>query len=186
MGFNFFINKFFTIIEYYRYKRRLNIYKTIYVNLRSLPFSIAVKFPIYIYGRCKIISLKGQIEIDGLIQKGVIKIGVSDPLRSLNSVSTIQNEGTIKFGTNVVLCKGINLGCKANAEISIGKCSYIADNVTILSHLEITIGNYALVGNNTVFMDTDFHYLIKFLYLLIYQMIKESMKLRSIYLIFYC
>lgn len=34
---------------------RFRIFKTLYVNFRSLPFRQAVKLPIYVYGRVRII-----------------------------------------------------------------------------------------------------------------------------------
>ncbi len=155
-----FINKCFSLLEFYRYKRRLNILKTIYVNLRCFSLPVALRFPIFIYGKCKVISLKGEIKIAGEIKKGTIKIGVSDPLRSLNSISTIKIAGKIIFGNNVVLRRGITLGCEFNSVINIGRHTYIGDNVTILSHLNITFGNYVRVANNTTFMDSDIHFML--------------------------
>lgn len=153
------INRTFTFFEYLKFKSRLNLFKTIYVNLRSLPFSKAMYFPIFIYGKLKIISLNGCIEITDPIEKGMIKIGLSDPLRSLNSTSVIQNDGRIIIGKNVIMRKGISIGTKPNAVIQFGSNVFISDNTTITSHVSVMIGNNTIIGNNSTIMDTDFHYL---------------------------
>ena len=90
----------------------------------------------------KFFHWKGEMEIDGDVRSGIVKIGISDPLRSSNSISIIQNLGTIKFGACVVLRRGIVLGCQPNSEISFGNDTYIGDNVSIIQMsifpLEIT------------------------------------------------
>ena len=44
-------------------RTRIRLFKTAYVNFRTLPFKQAVKWPIFIYGRVKLYNLSGQIEI---------------------------------------------------------------------------------------------------------------------------
>ena len=56
-------------------RTRIRLFKTAYVNFRTLPFKQAVKWPIFIYGRVKLYNLSGQIEIRGPVERGMIKFG---------------------------------------------------------------------------------------------------------------
>ena len=56
---------------------RLSLWRTCYVNCRLLPFSQAIHFPIFIYGRVKLYILTGSVEIKAPINKGMIKIGMN-------------------------------------------------------------------------------------------------------------
>lgn len=50
--------------------------KTIYLNFKLLPWNIAVKLPIYLYGPVNLYWLKGKIEIkSNKIYRGMIKLG---------------------------------------------------------------------------------------------------------------
>ena len=54
---------------------RLNITKTIYINFKTQRFSQAIKFPIFVYGPLKIVSLKGDMIFKTSIKTGMVKIG---------------------------------------------------------------------------------------------------------------
>lgn len=58
--------------------RKCNVIKTIYINFKMLPLKVAVRLPIYVYGKTIFRSLSGTIEIKGVIHAGMIKIGKND------------------------------------------------------------------------------------------------------------
>jgi acetyltransferase-like isoleucine patch superfamily enzyme len=154
------INIFFSKCESFIVRwDRVNWIKTIYVNFRSLPFPIAIKFPVYIYGRCKIFSLSGNFEIEGKIKSGMIKLGLSS-IKSKNSVSIIDNIGTIHFFNKATIRRGFKITVSKSAFLSIGNNVLISDNVEITSKKSIIIGEGVRFANNVVVMDTDFHFLV--------------------------
>ena len=54
--------------------------KTIYLNFKLLPWNIAVKLPIYLYGPVNLYWLKGKIEIKSKENKGttvIVKLPVT-------------------------------------------------------------------------------------------------------------
>ncbi len=64
------------LIDYFESKiqaKRLALFKTLYINFRCLPTKQAIKFPIKLYGKIRIKSLSGVIQID---DKSSLKIGV--------------------------------------------------------------------------------------------------------------
>ena len=89
------MNKFTRMIEYI-----CGLPKTIYFNLKCLPFLQAIKLPIFISHRVILASLKGKIVFDcGNVKTGMVKIGfgyvgIFDRYRSR---SIIENNGTLVF-----------------------------------------------------------------------------------------
>ena len=54
---------------------KCNLYKTLYLNFKMLPFSQAIKLPIWIYGKMIFRSLEGKIIIDSdRITSGMIRV----------------------------------------------------------------------------------------------------------------
>lgn len=139
---------------------RVNIVKTIVINFMLLPLEQAIHFPILIYGPCKLGMLTGKIILLSPVKNGLLKIGTSDSFRSFHSKSYVEIKGTIKVGERVVLRRGINLRIESRGCLLLEDDVYIGDNNTINSFEYIKFGHATRVGNNSVFMDTDFHYII--------------------------
>ncbi len=151
-----FIKKIFNIIH----KNRINWFCTIYANFMLLPIKEAIKLPILIFGNCTIYNPCGRICFNQKVRYGLLKIGLSDPLRSFYSKSFIHISGTLHLGNNVILRKGINLAIYKNAVLILEDNVSIGNNSTIACINEIHIGEATSVGNNTTFMDTDYHYVL--------------------------
>ena len=47
-------------------RTRIRWFKTLYINFRTLPFSQAIRLPIWIYGPVKLYCLSGKIKIRGV------------------------------------------------------------------------------------------------------------------------
>ena len=142
------------------HKERVNYWKTFYFNFMMLPFAQAKKFPVLIYGPCHIASTSGRLIFNGEIKKGVFKIGCSDAVRSYFSKTYIDISGILELGNNVTIRRGANISVKPSGHVSLGDNVYIGDNNTIISQCKIIIGASTRVGNDTTFMDTDFHYVV--------------------------
>lgn len=105
---------------------QLKLLKTLYFNFRTLPYKTAVKIPILIYGRCRFISLSGQIQINyPIIEYGMIKIGISDCMRSYKDISIISIKGTMQLERNVTLRQGLRLSINTNSFLKLEEaCLY--------------------------------------------------------------
>lgn len=67
------INFFFSRID----TPQFNIIRTLVFNFMMLPFEQAIKLPIFIYGKVRFTSLKGEIIIKNKVTTKMIKIGVN-------------------------------------------------------------------------------------------------------------
>lgn len=140
---------------------KFNLIKTILINFLYLPLRQAVHFPILVFGPCRIMPiLSGKIVLNESIHRGMLIIGESDPVRSCFNKSFINIAGTLVVGDKVTLRRGINLSILRGACLNMGSAAYIGDNNTIICADSITISPYTRCGNNTQWMDTDFHYII--------------------------
>ncbi len=145
------------IIKYH--KDRVNIIKTIFANFYFLSFHEAIKFPILIYGPCRIQGY-GKIKLIGDIYRGMLKIGLSDPSRSCFDKTFLQIQGELICGKEVVIRRGGKIKVIFQSKLILDDYVYIGDNNTLISRREIHIGKATRIGNNTTFMDYDFHYLV--------------------------
>lgn len=154
------LRKIFNKWIFYSLQDKVNVIKTVAINFMLLPLKQAIHFPILIYGPCKLGMLTGKVILSSPVKKGLLKIGISDAMRSYHSKSFIEIKGTIQIGERVVLRKGINLRIESQGCLLLEDDVYISDNNTINSVEHIKFGRATRVGNNSVFMDTDFHYIM--------------------------
>lgn len=141
-------------------KQKVNYWKSLYINFCFLPFRDAIKMPILVYGECTLFAKDGQITFKVPIHKGILKIGLTDPVRSYYSKSFLSINGELVVGNNVTLRRGINLEIKKNGVLELENNVFISDNCTIIVAQNTCIKRATRVGNNTTFMDTDFHYIV--------------------------
>lgn len=52
-----------------------NIIKIIYVNFHFLPIRQAIKFPVDVYGKLRVVGNSGKLCINGNVRPGMIKLG---------------------------------------------------------------------------------------------------------------
>ena len=153
------LNKFFSKIEHFCYSSKINPFATLYINFRCLPFRLACKLPIFIYGRITFQSLSGIISIKtDNIKPGVITIGRR--WCRAHCHTTICLNGLLECGDDVRIDGGTEIHIEKDATLSIGKGSRIYEDCMIFCYEKIEIGNYASVTYHSNIFDTDFHYII--------------------------
>lgn len=156
----FFIKKVINSLIYHWHAPHVNWIKTLFFNFMTLPFKEAMRLPVVIYGPCSIGSIMGQVKLKSTVHYGMLKIGLSDQVRSRHSKSYISIDGILEIDEDTTLRKGIHLQIRENGILRLCKSAYIGDNNTIITECFIEIGHSVRIGNNTTFMDTDFHYII--------------------------
>lgn len=137
--------------------------KSVYVNLKCLPFVQAVKLPIKVRWDINIDKMsKNSIEIKcDNIQRYMIKIGYQGAKfvpKSDSYVSIINNGKIIFFGT-AVIAEGINLFID-NGVLEIGKNFYANRNLQIQCEKKIAVLDNCLLGWNVEIRDTDGHHIV--------------------------
>lgn len=57
---------------------RLSLWRTLYFNFCTLPFSTAIKLPVFIYSKVHLFELNGSISFENTtIRLGMLKIGIN-------------------------------------------------------------------------------------------------------------
>lgn len=138
----------------------LNLFYSIYFNLKYMPLSIAIKLPIIISYKTKIYHLKkGDIQIKSdNIEKFMIKIGFdgSSFVSENNSSINIVNNGKMVLGSRIKIAEGVNIYVD-NGNLVIGNNVYINRNILVQCTNKINIDDYCLIGWNISLRDTSGH-----------------------------
>lgn len=148
-------------MNYYTLERILSLPKTIYVNMKCLPFSQAKKLPIYVGRKVKINNLKrGNIKIDSKdIRRKMIYIGLTDgPFglsRRKHTYLNISN-GTLLFKGNATIAGGgaINI---TGGTVNIGEYFTANANFFLTSKENVEIGSHVLIGWDVTILGDDGH-----------------------------
>lgn len=163
MNYKTWFNRLFGRFERTISENRLRLFKTLYVNFRLLPFNSAIKLPIFIYGKTKIVCLNGKVLFEKTsIHRGMIKLGRLNNYYSNANHSTLflSNNSIIRFQGNFIAANGYIIHLKDKAELTIGDCVSFGDNVSVICSNRIKIGAYSQITFNSYIVDSNFHYTI--------------------------
>lgn len=142
---------------------RFSFWRTIYFNFRTMPLSVAVKLPIFVYGKVRLLGLNGSVRFDGTtIKTGMVKIGINADsfglfdhsgfiqLSSNRSILIFEGPASISVNSKIRICAG---------ELRFGKYVYIGEGVRIICNGEsIYIGDHSRIAYETIIMNSGFHH----------------------------
>ena len=97
------------------------------------------------------LSILGKFEFSG---KG--KLIAGNNLTLLNASFWTDKNAVVTLGNNVAL-RGVSFFTDENAVLTLGNNVQLMNNAQIYTRKQITIKDEALIGNQTVIQDTDFH-----------------------------
>ena len=135
----------------------LSLPKTVYFNFRCLPFSVAMKLPIFVYHNVRLGELhKGIIKIDVPIKRFMIKYGVGgvNGIDSQRSQLWLQ-KGTITFKGTASFAEGCSI--RNNGELIFGNNFGAGKNCFISCSKQIIFGDDILMAWNGTVRDSDGH-----------------------------
>lgn len=140
---------------------RVSLWRTAYFNLRTLPFSQAVKFPVYIYGKTKLFQLNGIVEFNCPIKRGIVKIG-----NNTGSFTCADGSGFVQltYGSKIVFNGPCEIGVNSKVRVvegllTHGSHAYISSNVKLICNgSTISIGEGNRIAFEAVIMNSGFHF----------------------------
>ena len=139
----------------------VNLSQTIRLNFKMLPFSVAKKLPIWVYGNMTFRSLNGTLIIKGPVRTGMIKIGKNDYYVNTSvqqSIWTIR--GTVIFNGPINFLQGSYVLVSNNATLTFGSNGTLCgSNMHIMCFEKINIGDNVRLAWECQVMDTSFHYI---------------------------
>lgn len=149
-------------IIYHWHFPRLNIIKTVIFNFKTLPFKVAIKLPVYLYGKVDFYFLLGKVKItDVPIRKGLIKLGMNKEflgtskgasLVILGRNSTLHFKGSCEISSNFLLRLG------DMSTLTIGDGCFFGNSVKVICINQISIGKWTRIAFESQLIDSDFHY----------------------------
>lgn len=132
--------------------------KSLYVNLRLLPLTQAIKLPIIVSSKTKIISLQGRVALKK-VKTGIVRIGFGGAehidyrynrtILKIDGIAAFEGRAKIGVGSKLLIDKG--------AVFQAGERLGITGDTMILCSQKITIGNNARISWQNIIMDTDQH-----------------------------
>ncbi|WP_310555423.1 transferase [Flavobacterium sp.] len=136
----------------------VNWIKTIYFNFKKFPLSIAVKLPVFFYGKVTFQSLKGEVIINAPIKRGMIGYGQRFELfKKEKGVAEIFLHGKLVFNGNMHIGKDVSIYVGENAYCEFGYMSCLGSDVKIICINKIKIGDWARIGYESQIVDTNSH-----------------------------
>ncbi|MDD2583304.1 MAG: hypothetical protein PHR66_15060 [Desulfuromonadaceae bacterium] len=138
---------------------RVNWTKTIWLNFKYFKPTLAIQLPIICYGKIKAFSLKGRINISGIIKPGLIQIGKDIDNMPISALPVrLRVDGSLNFTGPCIISGGTNIAVGSDANITIGKFSRICSGVYLKAIKSITIGDFTWITAESIVMDSDIHY----------------------------
>ncbi len=157
------INRIFSRFERFCFCSRIRLFKTLYINFRTLPLRQAIKCPIVIYGPVELYNLGGDIEIRGTIRRNMIKLGYRQGYFSGSkrcSMIMLAPDTKLIFNGPCMFDLDYAIRITGKGIVNIGAYIGFGSDTKIYCEESITIGDYCRIPFGTCFMDTNYHYSI--------------------------
>ena len=140
----------------------INIFKSIYLNFRYLPFRKACHFPIWVYRRTSLRKVRGKIIFNAPIQTGMLRIGPHGlgTQDILYSRTIWEVAGVLTINGKVCLGRGSKICIGFNGNMILGNSFCITGNSTLICEKKVSFGSNCLLSWDILIMDTDFHYIL--------------------------
>lgn len=154
------IKKYISII----FEIILGLPKSIYINLKYLPLSQAIKMPIIVSKYCDLIECSGKLKIEnnnirtGMILIGIGNVGIFNKKSNRSSVELSKESETI-FKGKARLGNGVAISSSGN--IVFGENFTITAASMIYCTKSIIFGDGVLISWENLIMDTDVHKIYK-------------------------
>ena len=139
----------------------LSLPKTLYFNFRCFPFSMAIKLPVLVSYKTKLLELhKGSITFGCTPYRFMVKFGFggSSGIIERKSLICLEENGCIHFDGKADFCAGTSL--RNGGDLKFGNKFWSNKNCTIWCSKSISFGDNVLLGWNIVFRDADGHLII--------------------------
>ena len=142
----------------------LNPWRTVYFCLRTMPLRVAVKLPVFIYGRVRLFGLNGQVEFEGTpVKTGMVKIGLNR-----DSFTLFDHSGFVQLGSEraKIIFEGpavMSVNSKirvVSGTLRVGRYVKLMGGVrVVVNGSSVTIGGNTRVSYDSSIMDSGFHHI---------------------------
>ena len=139
----------------------LSLPKTVILNFKVLPFSQAVKLPLFVSYDTDL-SIKGRIEIapDAKVRTAMVRFGFLCALACDTNSRTrlhVQKGGVLRFMGDAHLGHGTRMIVREGAEMVLGDNFAVSSNSTIQCYDKVVFGSDVQFAWECLVMDSDTH-----------------------------
>lgn len=143
-------------------KRGLSLFRTLWFNIRFLPWNQARHFPFFIHGPLTVVQEGGRLilDISALeLKPGIIRLGYNFDCFYLQSTGTLlQLFGTIRWKGPFRCSVNVVLGAsRPEASVEFGRYIVVGAQSSIRAYRSIIIENDTDIAHDCNIYDTDFH-----------------------------
>lgn len=141
----------------------LSLLRSMFINLKCLPFSQAIKIPLLFHYKTQIVGCldKGTFEFHGNVHSRMVQFGIGMGSFNLGgqrkTFLKIEKGGKVIFHGSCNIARGGHLIVNKDAKVIFGKNSCFNANVLINSGSIISFGDDFLGGWNVTIIDGDGH-----------------------------
>ncbi|WP_274476023.1 acyltransferase [Mangrovimonas aestuarii] len=122
---------------------------------------MAIKLPVFFYGKVKFSCMTGEVVIDAPIKKGMIGFGQRYEMNTVaQGIAEINIQGKIIFRGHVQFGKDYFVYIGKNALCEMGHMSSLGSRGKIICTHKVVLGTYARLGSESQIIDTNFHGLL--------------------------
>ena len=151
-----------SILIFHLSSPRFRIIKTLYVNFKLLPFKVAIKLPIYIYGKCTLYWVEGKAEIvSDHIYSGMIKLGKNSEYFNGQDNSAflyLSKQSKIIFNGPCSIGNNFKIRVATDAILEFGEYTFFGSSIKIVCSNKIRIGRFTRIAFESQIIDDSFHY----------------------------
>jgi acetyltransferase-like isoleucine patch superfamily enzyme len=142
-------------------RTKFNIPLTLYVNFRLLPFKMACKLPIYVFGKWYIDCSKGNFVIETPIRRGMILMGrnIAGYVVCEKSSLKMKTDSKIIFRGTVYISQGCQIFLNNNAILDFAPEVLLGDLVKIICYKKIEVGKRSEITWESQIMDYNYHFI---------------------------
>lgn len=136
----------------------VNIWKTIYYNLKVFPFPMSIKLPLYIYKNTTVKFKKGSISFPKSMHSGAIKIGIRlSHFIDKHEETIFISDGKIEFKGNCTIGSGAKIAVSKKCRLSVGENFNETGRFHVCCETGIRIGDNCMFSWDVTLIDTDYH-----------------------------
>lgn len=148
---------------YHFHRPKLNLIKTLIFNFKTMPLAVAIKLPVFLYGKVDFYFLKAEVFFENCeVKRGMIKMGSN--IEYLSTVkgaslfvlypnSRIIFEGPSRFSSDFLIRTG------KDAVLRIGEDTFFGSGMKLICIRDIAVGKATQFAFNCQILDSDFHYI---------------------------
>ncbi len=145
--------------------RHLNFIKTVMVNFKLCPFRIAIKMPIFLFGKVDISDCKkGRAIFPNGVRRGMLCFGLNcSRLTGYHTpaISRFAINGVIEIRGHCDIANGAMLEIQPKGKLILENDVWINSNLKLFAEEKIHIGEHVRMSWDVQIFDTDFHYMLR-------------------------